>query len=192
MATPRVIVVDSAADSAATLAAYLGLRGYETRTAGDGRTALELTRAWPVDGVVSDIELPHLTGLELALSLRSDFGESIRLVAFTAEAGRRDHDLAFSGFDEVILKPAEPSTVFAALAPSCISLIARARQASVQQLDLTLNLAESFLKLQRIVPPSEPDVVARLAVFVRSGLSRAVISDGDKQRLAARLKEMGL
>ncbi|HEX4781600.1 MAG TPA: response regulator [Usitatibacter sp.] len=193
MATPRVIVVDFPRDGAAALAAYLGAQGCDARTAADGRQALELIRDWPADGVVSEIELPQVSGLELARSLRYDFGKSIRLVALTAWAGRRDRDLALSaGFDDVVAKPADPSAIALALDLQSMALIARARQATVQQLNLTLDLAESFQKLQRIVPPNEADVVARLAGFVRNGLSRAAISAADRERLGARLDELHL
>jgi CheY-like chemotaxis protein len=191
MTLPRILVVDPARDGAASLAAFLDTHGCEVRTASDGLEALELVRSWPPDGLVTDTELTNLSGLDLAYQLRRDFGHGIRMVAFMQWTGERAQDLALAaGFDDVVVKPADPEQVLAALSVESLVLIARARQATVQQLTLTLNLAESFVRLRRIVPQGEQDIVDRLKAFVASGLARAVIGAEDRVRLQKRLKDL--
>jgi two-component system chemotaxis sensor kinase CheA len=46
--------------------------GYEVLVAADGAQALEMLRSTPVDLVVSDVEMPRLTGIELVTAIRRD------------------------------------------------------------------------------------------------------------------------
>ena len=65
-----ILVVD---DHRATLAAVAGLlagAGYRVRRAGDGAAALEQALREPPDLVLSDVAMPRLDGVALALALR--------------------------------------------------------------------------------------------------------------------------
>jgi two-component system response regulator DesR len=70
----RVVIAEDQAMVAGALAALLGLdRDLEVvGTAADGRQALELVRALKPDVLLTDIEMPVMTGLELAAALRSE------------------------------------------------------------------------------------------------------------------------
>ncbi len=46
--------------------------GYEVRTAVDGAAAFELLRSVPCDIVVSDVDMPNMTGFELTARIRAD------------------------------------------------------------------------------------------------------------------------
>src|SRR5688500_18170325 len=46
--------------------------GFTVRTAPDGRTALELARQHPPDIVLTDLDMPHLDGLQLCHAIRRD------------------------------------------------------------------------------------------------------------------------
>ncbi len=61
----RLLVVDDEANAREALAELLGDEGYETRTAGDGREALEILERWTPDVVLTDLKMPRMGGLEL-------------------------------------------------------------------------------------------------------------------------------
>ena len=70
----RVLIAEDQAMVAGALAALLGIeRDIEVvATASNGREALQLTRSLKPDVLVTDIEMPELTGLELAAAVRSE------------------------------------------------------------------------------------------------------------------------
>ena len=69
----RIVIAEDQAMVAGALAALLGIeRDLEVvGTAADGRQALELVRALKPDVLLTDIEMPLMTGLELAAAIRS-------------------------------------------------------------------------------------------------------------------------
>lgn len=61
----RILVVDDEAPIRDMLSDALGIFGYEVATAQDGPTALECLKTSHYDMVLSDINMPHMTGFEL-------------------------------------------------------------------------------------------------------------------------------
>lgn len=83
--------------------------------AGDGREALELARTERPDVVVTDIEMPRMTGLELALALKElDPRPRVIIVTTFARPGylRRALDAGVSGY---LLKDAPAEELAAAV-----------------------------------------------------------------------------
>jgi two-component system chemotaxis sensor kinase CheA len=68
----RVLVVDDSVMTRTLQRTILESAGYAVVVATDGAHALELLEATPVDAVVSDVEMPRMTGLELTATLRQD------------------------------------------------------------------------------------------------------------------------
>jgi len=62
---PRVLVVDDEKFIRDILADFLGMEGYEVRTAEDGVTALHEMQRHPYDVVISDLKMPKMGGIEL-------------------------------------------------------------------------------------------------------------------------------
>jgi response regulator RpfG family c-di-GMP phosphodiesterase len=62
---PRVLVVDDEKFIRDILADFLGMEGYEVRTAEDGVSALHAMQAHPYDVVISDLKMPKMGGIEL-------------------------------------------------------------------------------------------------------------------------------
>lgn len=59
----------------------------------DGRLAIEQARAFGPDLIIMDIQLPHVSGLDLIESMRGDDRlKSIPILAVTAYAGKGDED----------------------------------------------------------------------------------------------------
>lgn len=114
----RVLLVDDVQDAADSLATMLTLMGHETRTAYDGRAAVEAAEEFRPDLMVLDIGLPVFDGFEVARRVRQQpWGRDAVLVALTgwAQDGARRHGLA-AGFDHYWTKPIEPQAIEALLA----------------------------------------------------------------------------
>ncbi len=67
----RILLVDDNSDTLQYLSRLLSLRGYHVHSAADMGSALEVASQAELDVIVSDIELPDGSGLELLWSLRS-------------------------------------------------------------------------------------------------------------------------
>ena len=80
---------------------YLESVGYEVITAENGREALEKLNQVMVDVVVSDIEMPIMTGIELVRAIRaSDRLRHLPVVALTSLTGDVNKEKGLrAGFD---------------------------------------------------------------------------------------------
>ena len=64
-----VLVVDDERVIADTLSLILSKSGYNVLTAYDGKTALEIARSVPPALLITDVVMPGMTGIELAIML---------------------------------------------------------------------------------------------------------------------------
>jgi two-component system cell cycle response regulator DivK len=73
----------------------------------DGREALETARRFMPDLIVMDIQMPHVTGLELTEAIRADDDlRAIPIMAVTAYAGQADEErIRAAGADAYVSKP---------------------------------------------------------------------------------------
>jgi CheY-like chemotaxis protein len=114
----RILVVDDNVDGAEMLAAVLGAKGYETRTAHDGPSALALTETFRPDVAFLDIGLPVMDGYELADQLRNRRGLQntcfIAVTGYGQEADRQRTRAA--GFRHHLVKPVDIQAIEAVLA----------------------------------------------------------------------------
>jgi CheY-like chemotaxis protein len=108
----RVLVVDDNQDAADTLTELLRFSGYEVETAYSGMNALARVRVFHPDVVLCDINLPELSGYDIAKAIRSHETSRTKLVAISGYAQpeyiRRSRE---AGFDAHLAKPAEPADI---------------------------------------------------------------------------------
>src|SRR6185295_11070565 len=83
MKTNRVLVVDDDAAILSLMEMTLADEGYEVITAADGREALKRIEVGGIDLVVSDVQMPHLTG-EMLLRAAKKQDSTIEVVLVTA------------------------------------------------------------------------------------------------------------
>ncbi len=108
----RILIVDDNEDAAVSLAALLSALGYETHTALDGETALASVDSFRPDVVLLDIGLPDLDGYEVALRLREEGAQELKLIALTGYGQEEDLRRAReAGFDQHLLKPVNLETL---------------------------------------------------------------------------------
>ena len=106
----HILIVDDYADALDIWAIYLQSMGYRVSTAADGLSAVAKAEELLPDLIVLDLELPGLTGFEVAQRLRATPATSaIPLIAATGYSHARQLDMARqSGFDAVVVKPCDP------------------------------------------------------------------------------------
>ena len=86
---PVVLVVDDESIIADTLAEILTRSGYCGVAAYDGDSALETALLKPPEMLITDVVLPGMSGIELAITLRRVFPEC-RVILFSGQASTAD------------------------------------------------------------------------------------------------------
>jgi DNA-binding response OmpR family regulator len=108
----RVLVVEDDRPIAEVLQRSLRLEGYEVRTSGDGKEALELAQSFLPDLVVLDLGLPGLDGIEVARALRQRDDTPILMLTARDSVESRVQGLD-SGADDYLVKPFERQELLA-------------------------------------------------------------------------------
>jgi DNA-binding response OmpR family regulator len=113
----RVLVADDNTDAADSLAMLLELSGYDVRVAHNGRAALALAQTFRPHTAVLDIDMPDISGYEVARELRrGKGGAEMRLIALTGRGQDSDRLRANkAGFNHHITKPGDPTALEALL-----------------------------------------------------------------------------
>jgi DNA-binding NtrC family response regulator len=83
----RILTVDDQLHMTCVMARWLGRQGHTVVRAENGKVALELLRAEPIDILVTDVDMPEMDGLTLAG--HSDVGQQLRAVILVT--GRPDY-----------------------------------------------------------------------------------------------------
>lgn len=112
----RVLLVDDHVDTCTVLAGLLENLGYDVRIAHTGEDALRHALEFLPALVVVDVELPGMSGYELAPRIRASEGlEHAHIVAMTGHASARYRERALgAGMDECLFKPFSVRTLVAA------------------------------------------------------------------------------
>jgi two-component system cell cycle response regulator DivK len=103
----RILVVEDNALNIKLFCDLLTAHGHETEPVTDSRDALEAARAFGPDLVITDIQLPHLTGIELMQQLRADEQlKDVPIMAVTAYAAAGDDErFRAAGAQAYVSKP---------------------------------------------------------------------------------------
>ena len=106
-----ILIVDDYPDALDVWDLYLRASGFEVLRAEDGHTALQCACEQVPDLVVMDLELPGMTGLEVARALKArEATRNIPLIASTGHSlPSKLEEARRSGFDLVLIKPCDPA-----------------------------------------------------------------------------------
>ena len=109
----HILIVDDYPDALDMWAIYLRAMGYEVSTAGDGLAGLAEAERLHPDLIVLDLELPRISGFDVARRLRANpETEHIPLIAATGYSHVTQLDRArASGFDQIVVKPCDPDSL---------------------------------------------------------------------------------
>ncbi|MEZ5421212.1 MAG: response regulator [Vicinamibacterales bacterium] len=109
-----VLLVDDFADALEVWDIFLSGAGFTVHTAADGQAGLDKARALRPDVVVLDLQMPGLSGGDVARALRADPDtRHIPLIAATGHSRTTLDDARQAGFDSVIVKPCDPDDLIA-------------------------------------------------------------------------------
>lgn len=115
--TQRILIADDERMIADTLATIVGLHGYETRTAYDGREAVETARQWQPDILLTDVLMPVMDGIDAAIAICRMLPDC-RVVLLSGVASITDlaGELNSRGYHfEILQKPIPPEELLAHL-----------------------------------------------------------------------------
>lgn len=105
--TKRILVVEDNELNLKLFCDLLRAHGHDARPLSDGRDALNEARAFRPDLIIMDIHLPHVSGLDLIVALKSDPTlATIPIMAVTAYAGKGDEErIRGAGAEAYVSKP---------------------------------------------------------------------------------------
>jgi CheY-like chemotaxis protein/class 3 adenylate cyclase len=103
----RVLVVDDSPAQRHYVADCLSRQGFAVATAEDGKVALAKATSWKPSLIVSDYEMPNMTGFELVHALRRDPElRQIPVIMLTARDSKRDMaQMRAAGASAYLVKP---------------------------------------------------------------------------------------
>jgi CheY-like chemotaxis protein/class 3 adenylate cyclase len=103
----RILVVDDSPAVRRLLADTLARQGFQIETAENGRLGLERARTAPPDLLITDYDMPEMSGFELVLALRRDpRTREVPILMLTARERRRDQaQMRAAGLQSYLVKP---------------------------------------------------------------------------------------
>lgn len=103
----RILIVEDNALNIKLFCDLLAAHGHQPEAVTDSRQAIDRARAFRPDLVITDIQLPHISGLELIRMLRSDADlGKVPIMAVTAYAARGDDErIRQAGAEAYVSKP---------------------------------------------------------------------------------------
>lgn len=103
----KILVVEDNELNLKLFCDLLRVHGYEAEPVRDGREAVERARAFAPDLIIMDIQMPHISGLELIEQMKADEElKGIPIMAVTAYAARGDEErIREAGAEGYVSKP---------------------------------------------------------------------------------------
>jgi DNA-binding NtrC family response regulator len=108
---PNVFVVDDEHVIASTLAAILTMNGYSATSFTSPLEALAAAQSRAPDLLITDVVMPCLSGVDLAIQIKNEYPEC-KVLLFSGQASTRDllEDARRRGHDfQLLQKPIHPS-----------------------------------------------------------------------------------
>ena len=121
---PRVFVVDDEHVIASTLAAILQMHGFSAKFFTSPLEALAAARAKSPDLLISDVEMPSLSGIDLAIQMKTLY-PACKILLFSGQPSNLDllDSARAQGHDfDLLLKPVPPPELLAEIRKSIRSV----------------------------------------------------------------------
>ena len=111
----RALIVEDSRTIASIVKHYLQLEGFEVLVAADGAVGLETAFRERPRVIVTDVNMPGMSGLDMVKALRADAGtRDIAILMLTSdESAETEQQAMAAGADEYVLKPVDPQRLAA-------------------------------------------------------------------------------
>ena len=183
MSGNKILIADDDENIVELIRLYLEKEGFDTITAGDGKTAVKLFKEDAPSLVILDIMMPEMDGWQVCREIRRT--SNIPIVMLTAKGETFDKVLGLElGADDYMVKPFDTKELVARVKAVLRRSEPSASQAAKEIIypNLTVNLSNYELKLAGNmieVPPKELELLYILAsnpnrVFTREQLLEEV------------------
>lgn len=117
----KILVVEDDDDSRDLLVMVLELHGFNIVTGVDGREGLIVAEAEHPDLIITDLQMPHLDGIEMIRLLRQhSLLSTIPILVLTAYGNVEAANAVMAGADQAMTKPIEFNPLM-----SCIEVLLR-------------------------------------------------------------------
>ena len=112
---PRILVVEPNRTNLGVMARRLAEAGYRVTTADNGASAIAELYRLPIDLVLAELDMPRMSGAELARAVRGEVQwNDIPVMLITGKSDPKGAVRAYeAGADDVILKPFHFEVLFA-------------------------------------------------------------------------------
>lgn len=163
----NILVVDDEPQIARVLKTTLSSQGYATRTAGDGREALQAMKDWTPDLVITDLRMPNMDGLALCRHIREQSQVPIIVLSVKGEEKTKVEALD-AGADDYVTKPFNINELLARVRAGLRRMTA-ARQPDAQLIeigDFQIDLEKHAVRVKNRdvrLTPKEFDLMVHLA-----------------------------
>ena len=104
-ATLRVLIVDDEISVRKVMAAVLAQLGLPCETAASGEEALRILETHRIDAVISDLQMPGMSGMELLAKVRQSYPQMVFLVVTGVDDIRIGVEAMRKGADDYLVKP---------------------------------------------------------------------------------------
>lgn len=137
----RILIVEDNALNIKLFCDLLAAHGHEPEAVTDSRNALEAAREFRPDLVITDIQLPHVSGLDLIRMIRKDEQlANVPIMAVTAYSARGDEErIRAAGAQAYVSKPISvvrfAQTVDELLRPANVGPIGETPESSANESD---------------------------------------------------------
>jgi len=103
--TLRVLIVDDEVSVRKVMAAVLAQVGLPCETAASGDEALRVLETNRIDAVISDLQMPGMSGMELLTKVRQNYPQMIFLMVTGVDDIRVGIEAMRQGADDYLVKP---------------------------------------------------------------------------------------
>jgi len=100
-----VLIVDDEISVRKVMAAVLAQLGLPCETAASGEEALRILETRRIDAVISDLQMPGMSGMELLVKVRQSYPQMVFLVVTGVDDIRVGVEAMRQGADDYLVKP---------------------------------------------------------------------------------------
>lgn len=103
----RVLIVEDDPSTRRVIVLLLQLRGYEVFQTGEPREGIDWVDGEEIDLVISDLHLPHMSGIDMAEAIARDDGAPPMIALTSGASGLVSKAEACGHFETVLRKPVD-------------------------------------------------------------------------------------